>query len=69
MGASHKKWVPLESNPDVLNEYAAKLGADMSQYQFCDVFGLDEASGRGGRSCGWTDWEPAPCTMRRLQPG
>ncbi|KAI7846271.1 hypothetical protein COHA_000250 [Chlorella ohadii] len=42
MAASHKKWVPLESNPDVLNEYAAKLGADLSQYQFCDVFGLDE---------------------------
>ena len=47
MAASHKKWVPLESNPDVLNEYAAKLGADLSQYQFCDVFGLDEASSGG----------------------
>lgn len=48
MASSHKKWVPLESNPDVLNEYAVKLGADLSQFQFCDVFGLDEASQLGG---------------------
>ncbi|KAK9805650.1 hypothetical protein WJX72_010011 [[Myrmecia] bisecta] len=37
-----KKWLPLESNPDVLNEFAAKLGFDTSQYAFCDVYGLDE---------------------------
>lgn len=36
-------WVPLESNPDVLNSYTAKLGAANipSQYGFVDVFGLD----------------------------
>ncbi|GIL51422.1 hypothetical protein Vafri_7413 [Volvox africanus] len=37
-----KKWVPLESNPDVLNEFVAKLGLDVSNYSFSDVYGLDE---------------------------
>lgn len=36
------KWIPLESNPDVLNAYATKLGADLSEHSFCDVYGLDE---------------------------
>ncbi|EFJ41731.1 hypothetical protein VOLCADRAFT_83997 [Volvox carteri f. nagariensis] len=37
-----KKWVPLESNPDVLNEFVSKLGLDVSEHSFSDVFGLDE---------------------------
>jgi hypothetical protein len=39
-----KHWVPLESNPDILSEYASKLGAENidSEYAFCDVYGLDE---------------------------
>lgn len=37
-----KHFVPLESNPEVLTAYAKSLGADMSEYQFCDVFGLDQ---------------------------
>ncbi len=37
-----KKWLPLESNPDVLNDFVSKLGYDTSKYSFCDVFGLDE---------------------------
>ena len=39
-----KYFIPLESNPDVLNKYAVKLGATNipSAYQFCDVFGLDD---------------------------
>lgn len=38
-----KHWVPLESNPDVLNAYASKLGAIgiPNLYNFVDVFGLD----------------------------
>lgn len=42
--ASTRNWIPLESNPEVLNEYAGKLGVDLaaSQLQFCDVFSLDE---------------------------
>ncbi|KAF5837710.1 peptidase C12, ubiquitin carboxyl-terminal hydrolase [Dunaliella salina] len=37
-----KKWVPLESNPEVMNEYCAKLGLNPSKHAFHDVFGLDE---------------------------
>ena len=37
-----KKWIPLESNPEVLNQYAQTLGADVSKFAFCDVLGLDE---------------------------
>lgn len=37
-----KKWLPLESNPEVLNDFVSKLGYDTSKYSFCDVFGLDE---------------------------
>lgn len=36
-----KKWLPLESNPDVLNDFSKKLGLDTSQYSFHDVYGLD----------------------------
>lgn len=39
-----KKWIPLESNPEVLNEFVAALGIDVSRYSFSDVFGLDEVS-------------------------
>jgi hypothetical protein len=44
--AAPKKWVPLESNPDVLTDFAQKLGLDTSQYSFCDVYGLDPVSNR-----------------------
>lgn len=37
-----KRWLPLESNPDVLNNFTSALGLDISQYSFHDVFGLDE---------------------------
>lgn len=39
-----KKWLPLESNPEVLNDFVSKLGFDTSSYAFCDVFGLDEVT-------------------------
>ncbi|PCH44289.1 peptidase C12 ubiquitin carboxyl-terminal hydrolase 1 [Wolfiporia cocos MD-104 SS10] len=35
------RWVPLESNPDVLNEWASKAGLVESQAHFEDVYGLD----------------------------
>jgi ubiquitin carboxyl-terminal hydrolase L3 len=39
--ASKKQfWLPLESNPEVLNGFAAKLGAEPTQI-FHDVYGLD----------------------------
>ncbi|GAX81734.1 hypothetical protein CEUSTIGMA_g9162.t1 [Chlamydomonas eustigma] len=37
-----KSWIPLESNPDVLNTYARTLGLDLSDHAFCDVLGLDK---------------------------
>ena len=37
-----KRWIPLESNPEVLNEFTSKLGLDTSKYSFTDVYGLDE---------------------------
>jgi len=33
-------WIPLESNPDVINKYARTLGLEKGH--FCDVFGLDD---------------------------
>lgn len=35
------RWVPLESNPEVLNAWANKAGLVASQAQFEDVYGLD----------------------------
>lgn len=51
--AASKKWVPLESNPDVLNDFVVKLGLDASKYSFTDVFGLDEVR-NGNSACSWT---------------
>lgn len=37
-----KKWLPLESNPEVITEFASRIGLDTTKYAFHDVFGLDE---------------------------
>ncbi len=34
------EWIPLESNPDVMNSYLRELGLS-SGYAICDVFGTD----------------------------
>ncbi|KAJ7155574.1 hypothetical protein C8R43DRAFT_1000466 [Mycena crocata] len=39
---SSSRWIPLESNPDVLNSWSTKAGL-VPISQFDDVFGLDEA--------------------------
>eukprot|EP01064_Diplonema_japonicum_P025451 TRINITY_DN36881_c0_g1_i1.p1 TRINITY_DN36881_c0_g1~~TRINITY_DN36881_c0_g1_i1.p1 ORF type:complete len:231 (+),score=85.38 TRINITY_DN36881_c0_g1_i1:52-744(+) len=39
---SDKKWFPLESNPEVINNYIKSLGVVGTKIQFCDVFGMDE---------------------------
>lgn len=36
------KWFPLESNPQLINNYIQKLGFDTSLYEFCDVFSTDD---------------------------
>lgn len=38
---SNTKWFPLESNPQLINEYIGKLGFDTSLYEFCDVFSTE----------------------------
>ncbi|KAH9946529.1 peptidase C12, ubiquitin carboxyl-terminal hydrolase [Amylocystis lapponica] len=35
------RWIPLESNPEVLNAWANKAGLVASQAQFEDIYGLD----------------------------
>mmetsp|Transcript_37296 Transcript_37296/g.66778 ORF Transcript_37296/g.66778 Transcript_37296/m.66778 type:complete len:236 (-) Transcript_37296:1200-1907(-) len=42
MGGSSKRWLPLESNPEVMNQFVRKLGMDTSTFAFTDVFGMDE---------------------------
>lgn len=37
---SEHRWLPLESNPDVMNKYVENLGVP-GKWQFTDVFGLD----------------------------
>ncbi|TFY68213.1 hypothetical protein EVJ58_g1144 [Rhodofomes roseus] len=41
MAATPSRWIPLESNPDVLNQWASKAGLVTSQAEFVDVYGLD----------------------------
>ncbi|GJP42021.1 hypothetical protein CLOM_g1624 [Closterium sp. NIES-68] len=36
-----KKWLPLESNPDVMNDFVRKIGFPASAAGFHDVYGLD----------------------------
>jgi len=40
-----KKWLPLESNPEVMTEFASRIGLDTSQVAFHDIFGLDPEVG------------------------
>jgi len=43
MSADKKqKWFPLESNPELINDYIKKLGYDTSLYEFCDVFSTED---------------------------
>jgi len=39
--APHTKWIPLESNPEVMNEWARIAGLLTEDAQFEDVYGLD----------------------------
>mmetsp|Transcript_53130 Transcript_53130/g.115371 ORF Transcript_53130/g.115371 Transcript_53130/m.115371 type:complete len:230 (-) Transcript_53130:146-835(-) len=39
--AKNRNWLPLESNPDVLNKFIHRLGVPAG-YNFVDVFGFDE---------------------------
>ena len=37
-----KNWLPLESNPDVINDYVQKMGLDVSKISFHDVMSTEE---------------------------
>jgi len=43
MAGSRENWVGLESNPEVMTEYAHKMGVEKS-WGFTDVLGLDDES-------------------------
>lgn len=38
---SHKRWLPLEANPDVINQFSDGLGLDTTKAVFNEVFSLD----------------------------
>ncbi|KAI0741439.1 cysteine proteinase [Daedaleopsis nitida] len=40
-GSSSGRWIPLESNPEVLTEWSVKAGLIASQAHFEDIYGLD----------------------------
>lgn len=35
------KWLPLESNPEVINKYVQNIGIDTEKFEFTDIYGLD----------------------------
>lgn len=37
-----KTWFPLESNPDVMNEYMGKLGLNTDKYSFIDILSTED---------------------------
>ncbi|KAJ8632109.1 hypothetical protein MRB53_025445 [Persea americana] len=39
---SSKKWLPLESNPDIMNQFLWGLGLLEEDAEFCDVYGFDD---------------------------
>jgi len=38
---SGTRWLPLESNPEVINKYVNKIGINTDKYEFIDIYGLD----------------------------
>ncbi|KAK4486496.1 hypothetical protein RD792_009179 [Penstemon davidsonii] len=41
-GSSAKRWLPLEANPDVMNQFIWGLGVAPDEAECYDVYGLDE---------------------------
>ena len=41
MASGSERWLPIESNPDVMNSFLRKLGVP-DDWEVNDVFGLDE---------------------------
>jgi Ubiquitin carboxyl-terminal hydrolase, family 1 len=62
--AQSKRWIPLESNPEVLNAYVEKLGLNTSEYAFCDIYGLDKVMLRSVRCM---QLENNTCTCKSVE--
>lgn len=41
MESTQPRWLPLESNPEVMNNYMGNLGVDMSVFEYTDVYGFE----------------------------
>nr|XP_029116666.1 ubiquitin carboxyl-terminal hydrolase 3 isoform X6 [Elaeis guineensis] len=41
-GTAAQKWLPLESNPDVMNQFIWGLGVPKDEVELYDVYGLDD---------------------------
>ncbi|KAL6008439.1 hypothetical protein ACLOJK_033949 [Asimina triloba] len=37
-----KRWLPLESNPEIMNQFLWGLGLREDEAEFCDVYGFDD---------------------------
>ena len=44
MEKSRDSWLPLESNPDIINKYIKDLGFNVSQFSMVDVLSTEEWS-------------------------
>ena len=42
MSQEAPRWLPLESNPESYTKWSEALGLDTSEWQFQEVFGLDD---------------------------
>jgi ubiquitin carboxyl-terminal hydrolase L3 len=42
MSGNPKQWFPLESNPHVMNKYMKKLGMNVENYSYHDVFSTED---------------------------
>ncbi|XP_042469744.1 ubiquitin carboxyl-terminal hydrolase 3-like [Zingiber officinale] len=42
MASEKKRWLPLEANPDVMNQFIWGLGVPEGEVEFNDVYGLEE---------------------------
>ncbi len=38
---SRVRWLPLESNPEVINKYVQNIGINTDMFEFTDIYGLD----------------------------
>lgn len=57
-----KKWIPLESNPEVMTEFAGRIGLDTQQHAFHDIYGLDEEVRWHCMHAGASSPPLSPCT-------